>query len=109
MNDSRRRRALIRQKAMRARRLRLLKEIKKEKIKVLPNSNTYRAIVFLKLDNLVDPEISTSVIVDLPQDNPTAKIEEMQKNGFWVPRPIWGMMKYFPSNSISQVQMIVEK
>jgi len=107
MNGARRRRSHIQLKARLARIKRLWGEHKKRpggQDIVMPEP-VLRARVYLKIDEFGEGDFSTSVVVDLPRDNPTKRIRDMQTWGFWVPRPHLGVLKYIAPQQIRQVHM----
>ena len=108
MNLARRRRSVISARARLAMFKRLMRERrgrKSENVDVL--KSVLRARVYLVVDDMGEDEFSTSVIVDLPRDNPTKVLRNMQKYGFWVPRPHLGILKYIAPQQIRQVHMEV--
>jgi len=105
MNDARRRRERIREKGFRALIERLKAEPEEHKLTSPKFPTTWPARVYLKVDWCQEHDFTTTVVVDLPKDNPTAKIEEMQTHGFWVPRLRDGYMLYIPPNQILQIKI----
>jgi len=61
--------------------------------------------IFLSFDDNVEPEICTSVWVDLPARGFMRTINEMQKNGFWAPRPHLGRLIYVAPGRILQAEL----
>lgn len=107
MNLARKRRPLISARARLAMFKRLVRERKDRKKgqDVDVPKSVLRARVYLVVDDMGEDEFSTSVMVDLPQDNPTQILRNMQEYGFWVPQPHLGTMKYIAPQQIRQVHM----
>lgn len=110
MNDARRRREVIREKARKMRQKHwrkrvqeIVKEEQEELIRRNDQPETRPASVYLKTD-LAEEDYITAIDVDLPIDNPTEKLREMQQNGFWVASSNGGDLLYFPPDKILQVR-----
>ena len=106
MNDARNRRPQIRERARKALIKRLMTEPPPPPMppSILPVKElVVRARVYLKGDFWPEDGIVTSVICELPLEHITRKIDEMNTQGFWFPRPNDGVMRYIPPHSISQV------
>ena len=110
MNDARRRREVIREKARkmrnrhwRARMNEIIREEQEELIRKSALPETRLALVYLKTD-LAEEDYITAIDVDLPIENPTEKLRDMQKNGFWVASSNGGDLLYFPPDSILKVR-----
>ena len=105
MNDARNRRPQIRERARKALIKRLIAEPPPPPAPIiLPVKElVVRARVYLKGDFWPEDGIVTSVVCELPLEHITRKIDEMNTQGFWSPRPNDGVMRFIPPHSISQV------
>lgn len=74
---------------------------------VMPGEPEPRVVgnVFLSYDDNMEMGIITAVWVDLPARGFMRTINNMQKHGFWAPRPHSGKMVFVPAGKILQAEL----